>query len=147
MVGYVLNARDKPGLLVAFMKELAGNARMSFEGDLSRCDFSGLANAQLEPDGVFQRNTVSPRQDYVIVPLTQETLQPIMAQVLPGARCIHDIVHIQIEKDGKLAFSACDSFHPHCTWAPLSARGLLEKLKRRGIVRSYEMWAGSDNAR
>ena len=36
---YWIVPRDKPGLLVAMMHALAGNTRISFEGDLSRCIF------------------------------------------------------------------------------------------------------------
>ncbi len=59
MIGYLIDARDKPGLLVAFMKEFEGNARITFEGNLSKCDFSAFPATPCEPDGVFQRNTPS----------------------------------------------------------------------------------------
>ena len=142
MDGYVINARDKPGLLVAFMKELAGNARVSFEGDLTKCEFSSVPQLAHEPDGALQRNTISPRLDYVILPLTPETIAPILGQVLPGGRCVHDIIHIQIERNGELAFSACDNFHPDCTWAWLASEPLLRKLRDRQVVRSFEKCLG-----
>jgi len=140
MAGYLIDARDKPGLLVAFMKALAGNARITFEGDLSNCDFSAFPGAACEPDGAFQRNTGAPRQDYILLPLLEETIKPILAQVLPDGRCVHEIVHIEIEKDGELALSACDYFHPECTWASLSSEPILRRLKERGVVRSYTIW-------
>ena len=98
MTGYLIDVRDKPGLLVAFIKELAGDARISFEGNLAKCNFSSFTTATFEPDGAFQRNTIAPRQDYIILPLSEKTIVPILVQVLPEGRCVHDVVHIQIEK-------------------------------------------------
>jgi len=140
MKGYIIDARDKPGLLVAFMKEFAGNARISFEGDLGKCDFSSIPGLASEPDGAFQRNTIVPRQDYIILPLSQETVTPILHQVLPEGRCVHDIIHIEIEQHGELVFSACDNFHAECVWAPLKAGALLQRLEENQVVRSFGMW-------
>lgn len=145
MAGYLIDARDKPGLLVAFMKELVGNARITFEGDLSKTNFSSFPQASSEPDGVFHRNTIFPRQDYILLPLTQETIKSILAQVLPEGRCVHDILHIQIEKDRELMFSACDQFDPESTWVPLSMHPFLVKLKERGLIRSFELLPEKDN--
>lgn len=140
MTGYLIDSRDKPGVLVAFMKELKGNARITFEGNLDKCDFSSFKSAPSEPDGVFKRNTIFPRQDYILLPLTGDTIKSILAEVLPEGRCVHDIEHIQIEKDGKLMFSACDNFDPECTWTPLTMLPFLEELKKNGLIRSFEMW-------
>ncbi len=145
MAGYLIDARDKPGLLVAFMKEFEGNARITFEGNLSKCDFSAFPAAPCEPDGVFQRNTTIPRYDYIVLPLSEETIKPILAQVLPEGRCVHDVIHIQIEKDGELALSACDNFHPECTWAPLSAEPILQRLKEKQVIRSYRIWPENED--
>jgi hypothetical protein len=140
MTGYLIDARDKPGLLVAFMKEFASNARITFEGNLSKCDFSAFPTAAFEPDGAFKRNTTIPRHDYIVLPLSDETIKPIMAQVLPKGRCVHDIIHIEIEKKGELVLSACDNFHPECTWTPLSAEPILRRLKEKQVIRSYRIW-------
>lgn len=139
---YMVDARDKPGFLVALMKYLAGSdSRISFEGDLSKCDFSALPSQHTEPNGAFQRNTTSPKQDFVIVPLTSETIRPILDQILPEARCVHDIMHIEIEKGGELVLSACDNFHHECTAvSPSVPTSILDSLKSSGVIRSYKVW-------
>ena len=46
-VQYWIDPRDKPGLLRVMMNTLAGDAHISFEGDLSRCVFP----EHLKPSG------------------------------------------------------------------------------------------------
>lgn len=139
----MIDARDKPGFLIAMMKLFAGDdARLSLEGDLSKCDFARLPSRRVEPDGAFRRNTISPTQDYVIVPLTRETIRPILDQILPGGRCVHDIMHIEIEKAGELVVSACDNFHRECTAvSPSVPKAVLDDLIKHGVIRSHQEWS------
>jgi len=135
---YWLVARDKPALLRAMMVELAGNAHISFEGDLTRCEFGG----QLEPNGnetfVLHRQTAFPRHGFVVLPLEVHTVQPILDAVLPASRYMNDIVHIQIEKMGRLEFGSYDNFHAECIVCFHGVpRTTLDRLLASGVITSW----------
>jgi hypothetical protein len=135
-----LVARDKPGLLIHMMRFLAGEARISFEGDLSRCRFPETIPNLAGRDGLLTRSTLEPELDFVILPLEEETIRPLLDVVLPGNRYMQDIIHIQIEKRGELQFGCYDRFHPECI---VCFRGVtakfLDELKRIGILRSWTL--------
>jgi hypothetical protein len=50
--------RDKPRLLLALMEELAGNAPISFEGDLRHFNLNKFAGASENETAVLKRNTL-----------------------------------------------------------------------------------------
>ncbi|MEL6475589.1 MAG: hypothetical protein AAFQ21_16140 [Pseudomonadota bacterium] len=132
-------ARDKPGLLIAMMRELAGDAYISFEGDLHRIDWNGLRHAD-ESETSLQRGTLSPELDFVVLKLTEETQPRIWNAVCKVDRLADDgIIHIQIEKGGRLVFGAYDNFHADCVTVNNDAipPSLLEGLKDKGVIRSY----------
>jgi hypothetical protein len=104
--------RDKPGLLIAMMRALAGSAHVSFEGDLSRCVFPPELGAEKNETPTLKRHTLVPELDFVVPPLEPHTVQPILGVVLPDRRFMDDIIHIQIEKNGRLEFGSYDNFHP-----------------------------------
>ena len=135
---YWIVAHDKPGLLIAMMRALAGNASISFEGDLSRCAFPrDLAQAHDETEALV-RNTAIPRQDFIVIPLEPQTVQPILDVVLPEGRFMKDIIHIQIEKNGRLEFGSYDNFHRDCIVAFHGvSTELLEQLQQSGVIRSW----------
>jgi hypothetical protein len=135
---YWVVARDKPGFLIAMMKALVGNAHISFEGDLSRCEFPGEVPKRSTETSVLKRQTSQPVQDFVVLPLEPETIRPILDVVLPDRRFMTDIIHIQIEKDGKIEFGAYDNFHPECIVCFLGVgTNLLDQLKEKGVIRSW----------
>ncbi len=104
--------RNKTRFLLALMTELAGSARISFEGDLSALKLYTLPGASDEETAVLKRNTLRPRQDFVVLPLEASTKGAILAAIggtIPGS-----ILHIQIEKNGRLEFGSYDTFHPEC---------------------------------
>ena len=55
--------QDKRRLLLALMEELAGNAHISFEGDLQGLQLLGMTGATKEPTVILKRNTLAPIQD------------------------------------------------------------------------------------
>lgn len=132
-------ARDKPGLLIAMMRELVGDAYISFEGDLHGIDWAGISGVE-EGKASLQRQTSTPELDFMVLPLTAET-QPLIWEAVSKVDHLADdgIIHTQIEREGLLAFAAYDNFHADCITAsdavPLS---LLEALKSSGVIRSYE---------
>ena len=144
---YWLTVRDKPGLLVAMMRELAGNANISFEGDLSRCRLSIIAGVTQSESDVLTRNTIAPRQDFIMIPLEPHTIRPILNEILPEARVVHDIIHVQIEKNGEMAFAAYDCFHTDgcvVSWSAVP-EALLDELQFKGVLKSFQP-APNDNS-
>jgi hypothetical protein len=140
---YWLVARDKPGLLVALMRELAGDAHISFEGDLSRCRLEAIPGASSVESQILRRNTTYPRQDFVLLPLEDYSIGPILSEILPEGRIVRHIIHVQIEKGGHLAFGAYDNFHKDCIVAySVIPEALLAKLQNTGILRSFELATG-----
>jgi len=137
---YWLEARDKPGLLSAMMNKLAGDAHISFEGNLSSCNFLGVRGTTGEEVHGLKRQTSFPRLDFAVMPLDPDTVKPILQQILTGGRVVHDVVHVQIAKHGQLVFGAYDNFHPDCIFAgPGIAETLLQELVTRGILKSFEV--------
>jgi hypothetical protein len=130
--------RDKPGLLIAMMRELAGAANISFEGDLQRIDWNGVGHVD-ESETSLQRQTLSPELDFVVLKLTEETQPRIWNAVCKVDRLADDgIIHIQIEKGGRLVFGAYDNFHADCVSAHTEIpQSLLQDLKDKGVIRSY----------
>jgi hypothetical protein len=143
---YWLNVRDKSGIMHVVMGALAGEAHISFEGDLSRCrGLLEFAGASTEQTPILKRNTTHPILDFVVVPLEVGTVGPILKEVGAGGRLVHDIIHIQIEKQGVLQFGSYDNFHPDgcVVWFGVDELSL-QDLKAKGILRSYER-APNDN--
>ena len=75
-----LQARDKPGLLIAMMRHLVGGAFIALEGSLSRCDFSGIPGLSSEETLSLKRSTSYPILDFVVVPLEPDTMPRILEQ-------------------------------------------------------------------
>ena len=135
---YWLVARDKPALLTHMMRFLAGEARISFEGDLSHCKFPTTIPSANEEASILTRQTATPRQDFIILPLEHDTISPILDAVLPDNRFMEDIIHIQIEKRGELQFGSYDNFHHQCIVCFLGVTTkFLDELKQKGIIRSW----------
>lgn len=138
---YWLVARDKPGLLIAMMRALAGDARVSFEGDLSRCAFPPPLQTSGEETPSLRRATLYPKEDFVVLALSPGSIRPILDVVLPNRRYLDDIIHIQIEKGGRLQFGCYDQFHHECIvgLAPGVSPDLLDKLQASGVLRSWSV--------
>ena len=104
--------RAKNRFLHRILQELAGKAWVSFEGGPSVLGLMQVPGAGIEETPVLRRSTIAPRQNLVIVPLTHDTIEPIWKGV--GGTLARDVLHVQIERDGKLVFAAYDRFHPGC---------------------------------
>jgi hypothetical protein len=90
--------RDKRRLLVRMMEQLAGNAHISFEGDLKALHLSRIPGASNEETEVLKRNTLSPKQVFVVLPLETSSTKTIIAAI--GGTIPSAIMHVQIEKVG-----------------------------------------------
>jgi hypothetical protein len=120
------------------MRFLAGAARISFEGNLSNCKFPTTIPSATEEDSILQRQTVTPWQDFIILPIEHDTIRPILDVVLPNNRYVEDILHIQIEKRGELQFGCYDQFHDDCIVCFLGVpTQFLDELKQTGVILSW----------
>jgi len=136
-----LHTKHKTELLFAVMRTLAHeDARISFEGRLSHTELAKIAGASLNETQVLKRNTTSPRMDFVVLPLTPATA-PEIENAIASKIAFKDyagIVHVQIERQGRLAFVACDHFHQDCVWVSeaVPTTFLVELVKNR-VLYSY----------
>lgn len=125
---------DKPGLLLAIMEKLGGSVHISLEGDMHGFNLDKFSGALDKETPILKRNTIWPRQDFVVVPLESSMGQKIFP-ALSGA-VPQRIIHIQIEKDGVLQFGAYDNFDPACFfWGPALNQEFVESLVSRGILK------------
>jgi hypothetical protein len=128
--------QDKRRLLAALMEELAGDAHVSFEGDLQQLTLTRPPGASEEPTATLKRNTHWPKQDFIIVPLQPSMGKKIIAAI--GGTVPNGIIHIQIEKAGLLQFGAYDNFHPECIYFGNAVNeAVIESLVSQGIMRPY----------
>jgi hypothetical protein len=128
--------QDKRRLLLAMMEELAGDAHISFEGDLSALHLSSIPGASQEETVALKRNTLWPKQDFMVLPLELSTIKTIVSAI--GGTVPNAIIHIQIEKGGTLQFAAYDNFHPQCVvFNPAVKQAILESLVSENIMRPY----------
>jgi hypothetical protein len=137
---YRLDTRDRPRLLTAMMRTLAGeDCKISFEGALSQTELAQIEGVAYGETGVLKRATLQPRLDFLILPLTQQKLSAIENAINSKIAFGHSgIVHVQIERNGKIAFAAYDSFHRECVIAYSAVSiGLLQKLTETRVLRSY----------
>ena len=118
------------------MEELAGGAHVSFEGNLRGLTLWSIPGASGEPTAALKRNTLWPKQEFVVVPLEPSMGQNIIAAIggtVPGA-----IIHIQIEKDGELQFGAYDNFYPECIYFGSGVKeAVIQALVSQNIMRPY----------
>jgi hypothetical protein len=137
-VFYLVNVRDRLRFLRRMMAEFPGG-RMSLEGDLSKCAFPGDVVVSRKEIGALKRNTLWPRQDFVVVRLESQTIAPILKQVM-AAGLSHAIIHVQIESAGVRQLGAYDNFHPECVvTGPAVSEALLTELVLQNIVREFSV--------
>ena len=125
--------RNKRRFLIAAMTELAGSAFVSFEGDLNGTALNRATGASSDETPALKRNTLWPKQDFIILSLETETVRPIMAAI--GATVPRRIVHIQIEKNGRLELGLYDNFSPKgMFFGSAVTPALIESLQNEGVL-------------
>jgi hypothetical protein len=135
--------RDKSRFLIALMAELAGNAHISFEGNLSKLSLHDLPGASTEETPILKRNTTSPRLDFVVLPLEPTNIPQIVKAF--GGTLPKAIIHIQIEKSGQHAVGLYDNFHPDSIFlSPEIPEEFIQALTVQG---SIAPWSGSNPRR
>jgi hypothetical protein len=127
---------DKRRLLLAMMEELAGDAHISFEGDLRALPLFSTPGASQEETVTLKRNTLWPKQDFIVLPLEPSMGKAIISGV--GGTLPRTIIHIQIEKNSLIQFAAYDRFHPECIlFGKAVTQAVLESLVSQGIMRPH----------
>jgi hypothetical protein len=125
--------RDKRRFLIAAMEELAGAAHISFEGDLSATRISHLAGASGDETSILKRNTLWPKQDFVVLALEPDCVKAIMAAI--GGTVPRSILHVQIEKGNCLELGLYDNFDPKASFFGSALTPLfLSQLQSAGII-------------
>ncbi len=139
---YHLHTKNKPELLRTMMHELAGgDTKISFEGELSHTELVKIDGATFDETGTLRRGTLAPKLDFVVLPLTQESVLAIEKAVMSkvSVNSSKGIVHVQVEKQGEMAFAAYDNFHNDCVVAfSAISVALLERLVKSKVLHSYE---------
>ena len=138
---YILDTRDRARLLIAMMGALAAeDSRISFEGRLTKTELALMEPVAYEQVGILKRATLQPKLHFLILPLTQQTLPAIEKAIKSRIAFGHGgIVHVQIEKSGKMAFAAYDNFDRECVVAYSAvSTTLLDELTEGRILRSYQ---------
>jgi hypothetical protein len=103
-------------------------------------ELAKIAGASLNETEVLKRNTPSPRMDFVVLPLTPGTAPEIEKAIVSKAAFKDQtgIVHVQIERQGRLAFVACDNFHEDCVWVSEAVPAtFLAELVKNQVLYSY----------
>lgn len=132
-----VDVRQPAPFLRRILRELAGNARLSLEGTLGDAPFAAEAILGREPVDVLKRNTTTPVLDFLVLRLPPELVDGIFSQISRiGLR--EDIVHVQVEKGGRLELTAYDNFHPECVvTGPAVPSELLAELEAAGVIRGF----------
>lgn len=127
-----LVVRDRTRLLLAVIEQLAGNAHISFEGDLRNTRLTAMSGASEEETSILKRNTTWPKQDFVVLPLVPAMSKPLLSTL--GGALPNSVIHVQIEKDSVSEFAAYDNFQ-HLVLGKGLSKDFLDSLVSQGIMK------------
>jgi hypothetical protein len=128
---YRLDARHRPRLWAAMMHARAAEStNISFEGMLSHTELAQMEGVGHEESDVLKRSTLQPKRDFRILPLTPQNVSAIVKAITSNiAFGNRGIIHVQIERNGKMAFAAYDNFDCECVVAyPAVSSASLDEL-------------------
>jgi hypothetical protein len=118
---------NKTQLLLKILDEFGPEAHLSFEGDFSGLRILDLPGISREETQVLKRNTIEPRQDFAVVPLQNLSTEQLLSAI--GGNMPRKILHVQVERNGRIEFAAYDSFNPECiVFGPGFTREFLDSL-------------------
>jgi len=121
------------------MRTLVGDSQIAFEGDLTSCDFSKVENYRVTAFGDLHRVHDGEESGHQVFELNSDTLERLLEQVLFEDRFLHEIEHIQIQRNGQIQVLIGDNFHDECvSVGPSITVGLLEGWKSQGIIKGYQ---------
>jgi hypothetical protein len=127
----VWKTKDRRRLLIAILTECTVNSRISFEGQLSKLPLLELEAISLDETTILKRGTTWPKQDFVVLPIDAFAPSAIIAAL--GGSIPSAVLHIQVEKDGKLVFGAFDNFQ-HLHLGDLLGEQFVDQLVSNGIL-------------
>jgi len=128
---------DKRRFLLAIIEELAGNAHISFEGDLPSLKLTSIPGASECETEALKRNTLWPTQDFLVLPFEPSMGRAILSAI--GGTVPGSIIHVQVEKEGVLQFGAYDNFHPESIYFGGGVRQeFLESMLCQGLLKSIQ---------
>jgi hypothetical protein len=78
------------------MNELTGTANIPLAVDLRGLNVEQFRGVSREETAILRRNTIWPKQDFLIIPLNSSTGQSILRRM--GGGVPQRIMHMQIEK-------------------------------------------------
>lgn len=134
---YCIHVKNKLSFLEEILNHYCNNASLSLEGDLSQVKLESLIDFSTDETKPLKRQTASPIQDFVVLPLNQDTKPILLKSVFPRIGFKKNAEHIQIEKENKLVFGAYDCFHPECVWLYGADQDFIHSLKEQGLVLNY----------
>jgi hypothetical protein len=130
--------RNKNRFLLAIMKELAGDAHISFEGGAKILRLVGLPGASQIENAILKRNTLWPKQEFVVMPLESSTIPAIFTGI--GGTIPRSVLHIQIEKNRRIEFGAYDHFNPGCiVFGSAITKAFIDALISEGILKPIKL--------
>jgi hypothetical protein len=116
-----------------------GDAFISFEGDLSKFDFGQIRDVMSPPTEVLRCQTIWPKQEFVILPVEDDTKTIIQRTILPRIGLRRRVLHVQIAKTGQLEFAAYDCFHPDTVWVSQNVSEVL----LQSLISDKAIWSFS----
>jgi hypothetical protein len=120
------------------MRHFEHESRVSCEGGIAVLTLAALPGASTSESLVLRRATLAPELEFVVVPVTIQTMSALRAISASGK--FDELIHVQIEHAGQLVLGAYDNFHRDCVVAyEPTPESLLEDLKVRGVIRSYSV--------
>ena len=136
---YQVRVREPVEFVRAALDHFQPDCLLSLEGDLSHCDTAHVPGASSEPTDVLRRSTISPKQEFIVLPVTAETRETISREVLPQVGLKNRVLHVQVASGGRLVLGAYDSFHRECCWVDQSiGPDTISSWKDSGIIGWYE---------
>lgn len=115
------------------------DCRASFEGDLSKVHLGNIEWAKSDETLQVHRHTIWPKQDFLVVPVTQESLPQIINVIDSETAFSSDCIdHFQIELEEQIVFGSYDNLDQSCFIAyPPMLREDLDKMVESGLIASY----------
>jgi hypothetical protein len=112
------------------------DGKISFEGELGACDWSEVTGVEREPSAAHKRNTMSPVQDFIIVPLSPASVETLKRKIPPHVGLHAKVAHILISRGDKPVFWSYDWFHEGgCGTDDAFDERILPKLREGGVIR------------
>lgn len=133
---YWTNARDKPGLSVALIHELAGsNSLIILEGYLTSFNFIVIEKCKISGGYKCDSGTSA-----ISLQLTEINIKPILKQIQPSGKFAHEIRHIQIRKNNEIQLLVGENFDNECISAGklVSLVFFFSKPKNNDIIISIQ---------